>query len=216
MVTDSTGLAEDKFLAITEEALVSGVTMIQLREKDKSAAEYIRLAHKVHTLAQKYNVPLIIDDRADVALEVDAEGVHLGQEDISVETARRILGEDKIIGVSAKTVPQALTAFSKGADYIGSGAVYPTATKVKTVRISVDTIREICKAVTIPVNAIGGLNKDNIGVLKGSGISGICVVSAIMRAENTSKAVAELKIAVEELLFSTNNLLKKQEGEVCI
>lgn len=200
LVTDSTGLGECEFLTIVEEALASGVTMLQLREKDKSAREYTNLAKKVHRVTQKYNVPLIIDDRADVALEAAAEGVHLGQDDISVETARKILGSSKIIGVSVKTVVQAQEAFSKGADYLGAGAVYPTSTKVKTVLTSAETIGEICKAVPIPVNAIGGLNRDNLSVLEHRGISGICVVSAIMKAQRASEAAAELKAAVRKLL----------------
>lgn len=192
-ITDSTSFSEEEFLCRVEKALKGGVTLVQLREKNKTTREYIALAEKVHGLTRKYNVPLIIDDRIDVAMAVDAEGVHLGQSDMPVDIARRILGDDKIIGATAKTVPQALEAYRNGADNLGVGAIYPTTTKVKTVLTSVDTLKEIVKAVPIPVNAIGGLNKDNMSVLKGSGIAGICVVSAIMKADDPQKAAEEIK-----------------------
>lgn len=192
-ITDSTGFAEEEFLCRVEQALKGGVTLLQLREKNKTTREYISLAEKVHTLTKKYNVPLIIDDRVDVAMAVDAEGVHLGQSDMPVDIARRILGDDKIIGATAKTVPQAVEAYRNGADNLGVGAIYPTTTKVKTVITSVDTLKEIVKAVPIPVNAIGGLNKGNMDVLKDSGIAGVCVVSAIMKADNPQTAAEEIK-----------------------
>ena len=150
-------------------------------------------------LARKYDVPLIIDDRLDVAMAIGAEGVHLGQSDLPVEAARRIAGKDMIIGATTKTVEQAQEAFRMGADYLGVGAIYPTTTKVKTILTSVDTLRAICQAVPIPVNAIGGLNKDNIHVLKNTGIAGICAVSAIMKAQNPLQAAAELKQAAKDL-----------------
>lgn len=198
-ITDSTNLSEDEFLLRVEEACKGGVTLIQLREKDRTTREYISLAQKVHKITQSYDIPLIIDDRVDVALAVDAEGVHVGQSDMPVKLARQLMGEDKIVGATAKTVPQALEAYEQGADYIGVGAIYPTTTKVKTVLTSVDTLKEIVKAVPIKVNAIGGLNKDNIGVLNGSGIDGICVVSAIMKADNPCVAAKELREAFYEL-----------------
>lgn len=191
-ITDSTGLDEQEFLYRTEEALKGGVTLLQLREKDKTTREYIELAKKVHSLTEKYNVPLIIDDRVDVAIAVDAEGVHVGQSDMPVDIARKILGEERIVGATAKTVEQALEAYNNGADYLGVGAIYPTTTKVKTVLTSTETLDKICKSVPIPVNAIGGLNKDNIDVLQGIDIAGICVVSAIMKAESPKKAAEEL------------------------
>ena len=192
-ITDSTNFSEEEFLCRVEQALKGGATIVQLREKNKTTREYIALAQKVHELTKKYHAPLIIDDRIDVAMAVDAEGVHLGQSDMPVDIARRILGENKIIGATAKTVPQALEAYKNGADNLGVGAIYPTTTKVKTVLTSVDTLKEIVKAVPIPVNAIGGLNKDNMDVLKGSGIAGVCVVSAIMKAENPQQAAEEIK-----------------------
>ena len=198
-ITDSTGFTEAEFLRRTEAALQGGVTFLQLREKDKSTREYLALAEKVHKLAQKYNVPLIIDDRLDIAMAVDAEGVHLGQSDLPVSIARKLLGPDKIIGATAKTVPQALEAWDQGADYLGVGAIYPTTTKVKTVLTSPETLGEICRAVPIPVNAIGGLNRDNIHILSGIPIAGICAVSAIMKAEDPRQAAAELYIKATEL-----------------
>ena len=198
-ITDSTNYGEDEFLLRVEQALMGGVTLLQLREKDKSTREYIELAKKVHELTKKYRVPLIIDDRVDVALAVDAEGVHVGASDMPVATARKLMGEDKIVGATAKTVPWAKEAYEQGADYLGVGAIYPTTTKVKTVLTSTDTLREICNAVPIPVNAIGGLNKDNIGVLSGIPIAGICVVSAIMKADNPKTAAEELKARAREL-----------------
>ena len=198
-ITDSTGFSEEEFLRRTEAALRGGVTLLQLREKDKTTREYLELAQAVHALTQKYDVPLIIDDRLDIALAMDAEGVHLGQSDLPIDLARRILGPEKIIGATTKTVPQALDAWKQGADYLGVGAIYPTTTKVKTILTSTDTLRDICNAVPIPANAIGGLNRDNIDILAGIPIAGICVVSAIMKADDPEKAAAELKAHTKAL-----------------
>ena len=198
-ITDSSNYSEEEFLHRVEQALMGGVTLLQLREKDKTTREYIDLANKVHALTKKYNVPLIIDDRVDVALAIDAEGVHVGQSDMPINTARKILGDDFIIGATTKTVPQALEAYQQGADYLGVGAIYPTTTKVKTVLTSTETLDAICKAVPIPVNAIGGLNKNNVQVLKGIDIAGICVVSAIMKADDPKQATTELKAIAKEL-----------------
>lgn len=183
-ITDSTGYSEAEFLERCEAALRGGATLVQLREKEKSTREYISLAENLHAICRQYNVPLIIDDRIDVAMAVDAEGVHLGQSDMPVGTARKILGDGVIIGATAKTVPQAKEAYEQGADYLGVGAIYPTTTKVKTVLTSTETLGDICRAVPIPVNAIGGLNNDNIDILRGIPIAGICVVSAIMKAND--------------------------------
>ena len=198
-ITDSTGFGDAEFLRRVEAALQGGVTFLQLREKDKTPREYLSLAEKVHTLTQMYHVPLIIDDRLDIAMAIDAEGVHLGQSDMPVHIARELFGPDKIIGATAKTVPQALEAWQQGADNLGVGAIYPTTTKVKTILTSTDTLREICSAVPIPVNAIGGLNKDNLDVLAGIPIAGICVVSAIMKAEDPKKAAMDLRKKTAEL-----------------
>jgi len=198
-VTDSTNYTEEEFLYRVEQALKGGVTLLQLREKEKSTREYIELAKKVHTIAKRYNVPLIIDDRVDVALAIDAEGVHVGASDMPVATARKLMGNDKIVGATAKTVPWATEAYEQGADYLGVGAIFPTTTKVKTILTSVDTLRDICNTVPIPANAIGGLNKDNIDVLKGIPIAGVCVVSAIMKAEDPKTAAEQLKAKAHEL-----------------
>ena len=198
-ITDSTGFTEEEFLQRTDAALQGGVTFLQIREKEKTTREYLSLAQKVHALTRQYNVPLIIDDRIDIVMAMDAEGVHLGQSDMPINLARKILGPDRIIGATAKTVPQALEAWQQGADYLGVGAIYPTTTKVKTVLTSTDTLRNICNAVPIPVNSIGGLNKDNIDVLTGIPIAGICIVSAIMKAEDPRQAAMEMKARAKEL-----------------
>ena len=198
-ITDSTGYEKDEFLRRVESALEGGVTIVQLREKNRTTREYIELAESVHKLTQFYNVPLIIDDRVDVVLAVDAEGVHVGAEDMPVATARRLIGPDKILGATAKTVPVAKAAYKAGADYLGVGAIYPTTTKVKTVLTSTDTLREITEAVPIPVNAIGGLNGDNMDVLKGINIAGVCAVSAIMKADDPKMAAEKMKGAFLKL-----------------
>lgn len=199
-ITDSTSVPEERFLPTVEAACKGGATLIQLREKNKSTREYMDLALATHEITKRYGVPLIIDDRVDVALAIDAEGVHVGQTDMPVKIARQLMGPDKIVGATTKTVPQALEAYEQGADYLGVGAIYPTTTKVVTILTSVDTLKQIVKAVPIKVNAIGGLNKDNIDVLKGSGIAGICAVSAIMKAANPEKATRELRAATQQLL----------------
>lgn len=199
-ITDSTQYDEKEFFRRVEQALSGGVTIIQLREKNRTAREYIRLAESVHDIALRYGVPLIIDDRLDVAMAVRAEGVHLGQSDMPVSTARRIVGDSMIIGATTKTVEQAVEAENDGADYLGVGAIYPTTTKVKTVLTSVDTLKSICQAVSIPVNAIGGLNRDNCHILENTGISGICVVSAIMKSSDPKAAAAELKAVSQGLI----------------
>ena len=158
----------------------------------------MELAIKVHALTQKFNVPLLIDDRVDVALAVDAEGVHVGASDLPVAAARRLMGDHKIVGATAKTVRWAQDVYEQGADYLGVGAIYPTTTKVKTVLTSTDTLRDICEAVPIPVNAIGGLNKDNLDILDGIPIAGICVVSAIMKAPDPALAAKELRAQAEK------------------
>ncbi len=198
-ITDSTGYGEEEFLYRVEEACRGGITLIQLREKERTTREYLALAEKVHEISQRYNIPLIIDDRVDIALAVNAEGVHVGQSDMPVHIARKLMGDDKIVGATAKTVPQALEAHEQGADYLGVGAIYPTTTKVKTVLTSVETLKDIVKAVPIKVNAIGGLNKENIHILKDSGIDGICAVSAIMKAGSPCIAAIELREAFYEL-----------------
>ena len=199
-ITDSTIYSEDEFLRRVSAALRGGVTLVQLREKERTSREYLALAEKVHALASAAGVPLIIDDRLDIAMAADAEGVHLGQSDLPVSAARRIWGEDRIIGATAKTVEQAKEAYSQGADYLGVGAIFPTTTKVKTILTSTETLRDICAAVPIPVNAIGGLNSGNIDVLAGIPIAGICAVSAIMKADDPCAAAEGLSAAMREKL----------------
>ena len=198
-ITDSTCVSEERFLPVVEAACKGGATIIQLREKDKSTREYMKLAAATHEITARYGIPLIIDDRVDVALAIGTEGVHVGQSDMPAHLARKLMGEDKIVGVTAKTVPQAFEAYEQGADYLGCGAIYPTTTHVNTVITPVETLKDVVKSVPIPVNAIGGLNKDNIFVLKGSGIAEICVVSAIMKVADPETATRELKQAFLEL-----------------
>ena len=196
LVTDSTGLPEDTFLQKVEQACRGGVTLLQLREKEKSGREFFVLAQKVKKISDRYRIPLVIDDRADIALAVDAAGVHMGQSDLPVSAARRLLGEKKIVGASAKTVEQAKQAVAEGADYLGVGAIYPTTTKVVTVLTAVSTLAEICRSVSVPVAAIGGLNAANCDILKDVPIGGIAVVSAVMKAEDPEAAAAGLKARI--------------------
>jgi len=191
-ITDSTPYEKAEFLYRVEEALKGGVTLMQLREKNRTTREYIELAQAVHKISRKYNVPLIIDDRVDVMLATDAEGVHLGAEDMAIGTARRIIGPDKILGATAKTVEVAKKACADGADYLGVGAIFPTTTKVKTIITSVETLDLITKAVNIPVNAIGGLNPSNMDVLRGVNIAGVCAVSAIMKSNSPREAALSM------------------------
>ncbi len=199
LVTNSDGLTEEQFLKKTEEALKAGVTLLQLREKEREGRELFELAVKVNRVAQKYGVPLLIDDRADIALASGAAGVHVGLSDLPVKEARKLMGPHKIVGSTAKTVEQALAAQAQGADYVGVGAIYPTTTKVKTILTSVDTLKDICRAVNIPAVAIGGLNAGNLEILRGAGMAGVAAVTAIMNAPDITKAVKELLLAVEEV-----------------
>ncbi len=198
-ITDSSSFSENEFLYRIEQALMGGVTLLQIREKQRSTRDYILLAQKVHEIAKRYKVPLIIDDRVDVALAIDAEGVHVGASDMPVSIARKLMGNEKIVGATTKTVDAAKEAYEQGADYLGVGTIYPTTTKVNTIPTSVETLRAICEAVPIPVNAIGGLNKDNIDILKGISIAGICVVSAIMKADDPKTEAEQLKARAREL-----------------
>lgn len=200
LVTDRTMHQGEDFLRVVEDALKGGVTILQLREKNITTREYINLAKDVKKIADKYNVPLLIDDRVDVCLASGASGVHVGSEDMEVKTAREILGKDKIVGATAKTVEAALKAQNDGADYLGVGAIYPTKTKVKTVITKVETLKKINEAINIPAGAIGGLNEENLDVLKGSKASGICVVRSIMESENPMKTAVNLKRKAKEIL----------------
>lgn len=202
-ITDTTYASVDEMIERVDAAIRGGAAIVQLREKDRGTREYIEIATRVHEVTKKAGVPLIIDDRLDVALAMGAEGVHVGSSDMPVDDVRRIAdkvaGRDFIVGATAKTVPAALDAFKKGADYLGCGAIYPTTTHVKTTITSTDTLRDICAAVPIPVYAIGGLNADNLEVLRGIPIAGVCVVSAIMKAPDPEGAARQLISAVREL-----------------
>lgn len=198
LITDSSDLNETNFLEIIENACIGGVTLVQLREKDKSDRDFLELGFKVKSITNKYNIPLLIDDRLHIAMILDC-GVHLGQTDIPISYARKILGKDKLIGATTKTIEQALEAEASGADYLGVGAIFPTTTKVKTVITEISTLDSICQNVKIPVMAIGGLNIDNINVLKDSPIAGICVVSAIMESSDPSLEAKNLKKSIDNI-----------------
>jgi thiamine-phosphate pyrophosphorylase len=200
LVTNSTALGDDGLLRAVEQACAGGVTLVQLREKERSTREYYELAAKVKQVTDRYQVPLIIDDRADVACAVGAAGVHVGAADLPVAAARAIMGPDAIVGATAKTVEAALAAEAAGADYLGVGAMYPTKTKVVTVITPVETLAAIARSVSLPTVAIGGLDADNLGVLQGSGARGVAVVSAIMDATDARAAAVELRRAVARCL----------------
>ena len=195
-------LIRDSGLSIetaVEEAILGGVTLVQLREKESSALEFYNLSIKVKNITDKYNIPLIINDRLDIMLATDAAGVHLGQDDMPVAAARRLVGKDKIIGVSARTTKEAIRAEEDGASYIGAGSVFNTITKKDAKHISMEELKDMTSAVSIPVIAIGGVNKDNIEMLKDTGIKGIAVVSAILSEKNIKKAAEDLFFRSKEL-----------------
>lgn len=198
LVTDSTDKNEAEFLEIIKQACDGGITLIQLREKDKTGLEYLKLAEKVKQVTDKYNIPLIIDDRIDIAMAVDASGVHVGQSDIPVYAARKMLGNNKIVGATAKTLEQAKKAKEDGADYLGVGAIYPTTTKVITVITEVSTLNDIAVQTNMPIVAIGGLNSSNMHVLYDSMADGIAVVTAIMKSADPYEAAKSLKQQVLE------------------
>ena len=191
LVTDNSE-DEEKFLKTIEEAINGGVSVVQIREKTADTLEFYNLALKVKEIATKYNVPLIINDRVDVALAVDADGVHVGQSDMPCDITRELIGKNKILGVSAATIDEAKKAEKDGADYIGTGAVFPTSTKDDAPSITKKDLKEVVDSIDIPVVAIGGITLDNAHELKDTGIAGLSVVSAIMSAENPKKASEEL------------------------
>ena len=174
----------ESFLEKVETACRSGVTIIQLREKNLTTNQYYQLAKQVKEITDAYQVPLIIDDRLDVCLAVDAAGLHIGDDELPVSVARKVLGPDKILGVTAKTVKRALEAETSGADYLGTGAIFPTTTKENAPITLISTLKTICQTVAIPVVAIGGLTSENIDQLIGTGIAGVAVVRDLMQAED--------------------------------
>lgn len=192
LVTNRDKLSDEEFFDVIEKSLKGGVTLVQLREKNAPAREVIEIAKKLKKLCHSYDVPLLVDDRVDIALAADLDGVHLGNEDMDVADARKILGDDKIIGSTAKTLDWAIAEEKKGADYLGVGAIFETKTHVKTTRTSVETLKEINQNISIPTVAIGGLNYENIDILKDSGASGISVVRAIMDSKNPEEDARKL------------------------
>lgn len=192
-VTDRSWLDGKTLYSQVEKALKGGATFIQLREKELMESAFLKEAKAIKELCARYQVPFVINDRVDIALTSDADGVHVGQQDMEVGLVRRKLGPDKIIGVSAQTVEQALLAEKQGADYLGVGAVFSTNTKPDAAEVSFDTLKAICQAVSIPVIAIGGISLENVGELKDSGIAGAAVVSAIFAAKDIEKAARTLK-----------------------
>jgi thiamine-phosphate pyrophosphorylase len=188
LVTDREVLKERNLCLSVEQAIQGGVTLVQLREKDVSSLEFYRIALEVKNITDKYNVPLIINDRLDIAMAVDAAGVHVGQSDLTCEVARKILGDKKIIGVSTATVDEAIAAEKDGADYIGVGAMYLTQTKTDARSVTIETLAKIKQSINIPVVAIGGINENNFIPLKNTGIDGLAIVSAILGKENIKEA----------------------------
>ena len=191
LVTDKSDNVE-KFLNTIEEAIKGGVTVVQIREKTADTLDFYNLALKVKEITTKYNTPLIINDRVDIALAIDADGVHVGQSDMPCDVTRKLIGEDKILGVSAATVDEAKKAQKDGADYIGTGAVFPTQTKDDADTVTKQELKEIVESIDIPVVAIGGINLDNAPELIDTGIKGLSVVSAIMSSDNPKKSSEEL------------------------
>lgn len=191
-ITDRTWLNGKALSEAVEEAILGGATFIQLREKNLNYDEFLNAAIEIKTVTDKYNIPFVINDNVDIACAVNADGVHIGQSDEEIKIAREKLGFDKIIGLSAKTVKEAIQAEKNGADYIGVGAIYNTSTKLDADNVSFETLKEICKSVSIPVVAIGGISKDNVLELTGTGISGISVISAIFAQDNIKSAASEL------------------------
>lgn len=192
-VTDRAWLGEQTLYEQVEEALQGGATFIQLREKELDDDSFLKEAMEIQELCRSYHVPFVINDNVEIARKMDADGVHVGQSDMEAGDVRAILGEDKILGVSAQTVEQALLAEQRGADYLGVGAVFHTGSKSDADDVSHETLRNICDAVNIPVVAIGGIGKRNVMELKGSGICGIAVISAIFAQKDICSATAELK-----------------------
>lgn len=199
-VTDRHWLNGRTLKEVVLESLEGGVTMLQLREKHLDEAHFLEEAKELQTLCRSWHVPFLINDNVEIALAMEADGVHVGQSDMAAGDVRKKLGDDKIIGVSAQTVEQALLAEKAGADYLGVGAVFPTSSKDDANEVTYETLKAICSAVSIPVVAIGGITQENVHRLAGSGICGAAVISAIYAEPNIKKAAAELKKAVKETI----------------
>ena len=199
-VTDRHWLNGRTLYEVVKESLDGGVTFLQLREKTLDEAHFLEEAKELQKLCKEYKVPFIINDNVDIALEMDADGVHVGQSDMEADDVRAKLGPDKIIGVSAQTVEQAVLAEKRGADYLGVGAVFHTDSKADVAEVSRETLKAICDAVDIPVIAIGGISKENVSELAGTGICGIAVISAIFAEKDIKKATEKLKSLTGEMV----------------
>ncbi|WP_112443462.1 thiamine phosphate synthase [Streptococcus sp. 596553] len=201
LVTNRYQDSVESFLAKVETACRSGVTIVQLREKNLTTNQYYQLAKQVKEITDGYQVPLIIDDRLDVCLAVDAAGLHIGDDELPVSVARQVLGPDKILGVTAKTVKRALEAEESGADYLGTGAIFPTTTKENAPITLISTLKTICQRVAIPVVAIGGLTSENIDQLIGTGIAGVAVVRDLMQAEDIEAKTQAFLTKLDDIIF---------------
>ena len=191
----------ESFLEKIETACRSGVTIVQLREKNITTNQYYQLAKQVKEITDAYQVPLIIDDRLDVCLAVDAAGLHIGDDELPVSVARKVLGPEKILGVTAKTVKRALEAEEGGANYLGTGAIFPTTTKENAPITLISTLKTICQTVAIPVVAIGGLTSENIEQLIGTGIAGVAVVRDLMQAEDIEAKTQAFLTKLDDIIF---------------
>lgn len=191
----------ESFLEKVETACRSGVTIVQLREKNLTTNQYYQLAKQVKEITDAYQVPLIIDDRLDVCLAVDAAGLHIGDDELPVSVARKVLGPEKILGVTAKTIKRALEAEEGGADYLGTGAIFPTTTKENAPITLISTLKTICQRVTIPVVAIGGLTSENIDQLAATGIAGVAVVRDLMQAEDIEAKTQAFLTKLDDIIF---------------
>ena len=201
LVTNRYQDSVESFLEKVETACRSGVTIVQLREKNLTTNQYYQLAKQVKEITDAYQVPLIIDDRLDVCLAVDAAGLHIGDDELPVLVARQVLGPDKILGVTAKTVKRALEAEEGGADYLGTGAIFPTTTKENAPITLISTLKTICQRVAIPVVAIGGLTSENIDQLIGTGIAGVAVVRDLMQAEDVEAKTQAFLTKLDDIIF---------------
>ena len=201
LVTNRYQDSVESFLEKVETACRSGVTIVQLREKNLTTNQYYQLAKQVKEITDAYQVPLIIDDRLDVCLAVDAAGLHIGNDELPVSVARQVLGPEKILGVTAKTVKRALEAEEGGADYLGTGAIFPTTTKENAPITLISTLKTICQRVAIPVVAIGGLTSENIDQLVGTGIAGVAVVRDLMQAEDIEAKTQAFLTKLDDIIF---------------
>lgn len=200
-VTDRSWLRTDTLPEQVESAVRGGVTFVQLREKNMDSRAFLKEALEIQELCRRFHVPFVVNDNVDIAVKINADGVHVGQNDMKALDVRRNIGPDKILGVSAQTVEQAMEAEKCGADYLGVGAVFPTGSKADALEVDYETLRQICDAVHIPVVAIGGITKENVKELGGSGIDGIAVISALFGQKDIEKAARDLKENIVETLF---------------